>query len=187
MKFRFQLEGFWSAFALLCLLFVGVLFLLPNLSPKRRFGRHPCLNNLRTIGLALHDYHGAYQSFPPPYVADASDRPMHSWRVLILPQLGQEELYQAYDFTEPWNGTHNRKLHDRIVDVYRCPKNKQSDSTVTTYVAVVGDETMWPEGKRVTFSDIHDGETSTIFIIEISNSDIHGMEPRDLRFEEMSF
>src|SRR5262245_2481223 len=49
-----------------------------------------CGINLKQIGLALEQYRDTYRYFPPAYVADANGRPMHSWRVLILPYLGQE-------------------------------------------------------------------------------------------------
>ena len=77
---------------------------------------------------------------------------MHSWRVLILPFLDQNELYGSYRFDEPWNGPNNSKLHDVIVDVFRCPEDHgRSKSNQTSYVAVVGPETIWPgdHGVRV--------------------------------------
>ena len=40
-------------------------------------------------------------SWPPAYLADRDGKPMHSWRVLILPFLEQQELYRAYHFDEP--------------------------------------------------------------------------------------
>jgi hypothetical protein len=43
--------------------------------------------------LAVANYEFANGAFPPPFLADASGRPMHSWRVLILPFLEQGELY----------------------------------------------------------------------------------------------
>jgi hypothetical protein len=51
-----------------------------------------CQANLRTIGLALRNYHGAYGCFPPAYTTDARGTPMHSWRVLILPFAGEDAL-----------------------------------------------------------------------------------------------
>ena len=66
-------------------------------------------NNLRQIALALQSYHQANGCFPPAYVADKNGKPMHSWRVLILPYLGFDDLYKAYDFTEPWDGPNNKK------------------------------------------------------------------------------
>jgi translation elongation factor EF-Tu-like GTPase len=60
--------------------------------------------------LAVANYHETYGCFPPAYVADRDGKPMHSWRVLILPFLEQQELYHAYNFAEPWDGPNNRKL-----------------------------------------------------------------------------
>jgi len=45
-----------------------------------------------TDGLALFNYHDDYGSYPPAYIADESGRPMHSWRVLILPYLGRSSF-----------------------------------------------------------------------------------------------
>ena len=61
-------------------------WLLPDIGrhshePSRRM---QCSNHLKQIGIALHNYHDVYGSFPPAYVADANGKPMHSWRVLIL-------------------------------------------------------------------------------------------------------
>ncbi len=38
--------------------------------------------------LALHNYHSEYNALPPAYIADSSGKPMHSWRVLLLPFVG---------------------------------------------------------------------------------------------------
>ena len=56
--------------------------------------RNACKDNLRQIGLALSAYHEEYGSFPPAYIVDAAGRRMHSWRVLILPYLGQSNRKQ---------------------------------------------------------------------------------------------
>ena len=61
-----------------------------------------CKNQLMNIGLALYQYYEQYGSFPPAYIADESGKPMHSWRVLILPYLEESALYMQYDFNEPW-------------------------------------------------------------------------------------
>src|SRR5262245_23624397 len=67
--------------------------------------------NLRQIGIAVHEYIDHWKCFPPAYLADAAGRPAHSWRVLLLPYLGYEELYKQYDFNEPWDGPNNSRLH----------------------------------------------------------------------------
>ena len=60
--------------------------------PARRVTVRHVLNNLRKSRLALHNYHQANGCFPPAYIADKNGKPMHSWRVLILP-------YMEYDST----------------------------------------------------------------------------------------
>ena len=111
---------------------------------------------------------------------------MHSWRVLILPYLEQESLYKAYSFDEPWDGPKNRELAGRIDDVFRCARSNSRGSLMTNYVVVVGDHTAFPGSKSVTMKDIPDGR-DVILVAEIADSDIHWMEPRDLRFDAMSF
>ena len=77
--------------------------------PRQAGRRSICENNLRQIALALQNYHQANGCFPPAYVADKNGKPMHSSRMLILPYVGFDDLYKAYDFTEPWDGPNNKK------------------------------------------------------------------------------
>jgi hypothetical protein len=113
-----------------------------------------CKTNLKRLGLALHNYHDDHGSFPPPYIADKAGRPMHSWRVLLLPYLSesaeQQTVLREYRFDESWDGPHNRKLHDLTLKVFRCPSDA-SPATETTYVAVVG-ATRPPGRERVGFA-----------------------------------
>src|SRR5579864_6535484 len=96
--------------------------------------RTQCLGNIHNIALALHSYHGIYGSLPPPYIADANGRRMHSWRVLMLPFLDRPDLYEAYRFDEPWDGPNNSKLHDKIVETFMCAADHGGGrSTETSY------------------------------------------------------
>lgn len=138
--------------------------------------------------LGLWNYHDDHGSFPPAYFADETGKPIHSWRVLILPYIEAKPLYEKYRFDEPWDGPNNSKLHAEIVDFYQCPRDPfWHEKQNTNYVAVVGSETAWPGSKSVTHSDIKDGEENTIMLVEVENSGIHWMEPRDLEFDTMSF
>ena len=93
--------------------------------------------------MAVANYHETYGCFPPAYVADGDGKPMHSWRVLILPYLGQQELYNAYDFAEPWNGPSNGKLAGRIGNIYLRSGLDSDQIHTTSFVAVVGPQTVW--------------------------------------------
>ena len=160
------------------------LFLLTSPEPNRRRGPTPCKKNLHQIAIALHNYHDTYHCFPPAYVADASGRPMHSWRVLILPFLDKDELYTQYRFDEPWDGPNNRRLTDQTKSVFHCPSDKSGAPTDTSYVVVVGPSTVFPGTECTRFDDITDGQVNTILVVEMANSGIHWMEPRDLAFED---
>lgn len=155
-------------------------------SAREAARRAACLNNLKQISLGLQNYYSAHGHFPPAYVADADGRPMHSWRVLILPYMEWKSLYDAYDFDEPWNGPNNRKLAGSMPNEYCCPSSEDSqyELGMTNYVAVVGPKTVWPEGETVKMDDIPDGTGNTIMLVEIADPDIRWMEPRDLSFEE---
>src|SRR5205823_3963476 len=130
--------------ALLAILVIGCLFIFPARPPARDAARRmQCSNNLHNIALALQNYYDDHGSFPPAYIAAADGKPIHSWRVVLLPYLGQEDLYAKYSFDEPWNGPNNSKLHDRMLKIFRCPSQPEKQPRVhTSYLAVVGQETM---------------------------------------------
>jgi hypothetical protein len=175
----------------LILLLCGGVLLLPAVQAAREAARRQmCMSNLKQIGLALHSYHETYKSFPPAYVADADGKPMHSWRVLVLPFLEDDRLTQAYaqyDFNEPWDGPNNRRVADMIESAgatpFHCPSTDSSHRE-TTYVAVVGPQTVWPGSTGMPIRGITDGTPNTIAVVEMANSGIHWMEPKDLAFDE---
>jgi hypothetical protein len=150
----------------------------------------PCSRQVKNILFAFHFYHEEHGHSPPAYIADANGNPMHSWRVLILPYMGDDgaAVYSAYRFDEPWNGPNNRKLAAKVAEMYRCPNRPPGENPLLTdYVVVVGPDTAFPGTETVTLTDFPDGTKNTILIVEIENSDIHWMEPRDLRLEDLSF
>ena len=141
---------------------------------------------LNQLELAMHNYHEEYGCLPPAYVADASGRPIHSWRVLLLPFVEQRELYEQYDFSESWDGPNNLLLADQMPRIFHCPSEPES-ATYTNYVVIRGPDTPFPGEETTSFDDFADGLGQTIFIAEIANSSICWLEPRDLDVEEMSF
>ncbi len=162
--------------------------LLPAVSSAREAARRAqCSNNLRQIGLALHNYHDVYGTLPPAYIPDEEGRPMHSWRVLILPFLGEGPLYDRYDFDEPWDGPNNRFLADLMPQVYYCPSDPHELTENTNYVMIVGERTIsdGPTARR--FGEVTDGTSNTLGVVESIDEGIHWMEPRDLPFEELEF
>jgi hypothetical protein len=135
--------------------------------------------------LAVANYHDANGRYPPPYVTGPDGRPWHSWRVLILPYIEQMALYKEYSFAEPWDGPNNRKLAGRMPRLYAFHGWERPGNTMTNYLAVVGDETVWPGSKAVTSADVTDGPNTTIMLVENSGANVHWMEPRDLSLTDM--
>ena len=171
-------------------IFFGGLFLTCSLAVifvDRMKDDIQCSSCLKQLGLALHNYHDVNGCFPPAYIADEDGRPMHSWRVLILPYIDQAALYGKYRFDEPWDGPNNSKLHDAVVPGFQCPIDAadHEHATWTSYVAVVGPHTCWPGTEPVRIAEITDGTSSTLLIAECRNSGIHWMEPRDLHVGQM--
>jgi hypothetical protein len=183
---NWERSGFAIPIGFLCLLAAAFLSLFTVIRPVELRSR--CHNNLKQIAIALHNYHDAYGSFPPAYVADEDGRPMHSWRILILPFLESSDVYSNYRFDEPWDGPNNRLLADQMPFAYRCPSEsrRNSPSFMTSYLAVVGPETVWPEGEAHSTGDIQDGTSDTILVVESHQSGIHWMEPRDLHTGQMA-
>ncbi len=111
-----------------------ICLLLPGISFAREAARRAqCTNNIKQLAFALHNYHDAYGQFPPAFVPDQDGRPIHSWRVLILPFIEQQGLYQQYEFAEPWDGPNNRRLLSQIPSLYRCPSDVRTGRGVSEW------------------------------------------------------
>ena len=177
--------GSFAAAGLLLAVFLVALALTPWFAGTRRLELPTCNMNLKQIGIALHNYHDEYKTFPPAFVRGPDGRPWHSWRVLILPFLNEEKLFAEYRFDEPWNGPHNWLLSQRRPEVFVCTAAKPNISpNQTTYVAVVGSETLWPNEGATGVNDILDGTSNTILVVEVRDASIPWLAPNDLTFEE---
>jgi prepilin-type processing-associated H-X9-DG protein len=139
-----------------------------------------CKNNLKAIGLALHNYHDRWQSFPPAYTVDAQGRRLHSWRVLILPFLGQQGLYNSIDLSQPWDSPVNAPFLATRPPEFGCPSDVAPGATSTNYVAVVGDKCVFRGEKSVSIQEITDGTSNTILVGEVVGTNIPWMKPDDL-------
>jgi hypothetical protein len=73
--------------------------------------------NLKQIGLALFNYHSANNHFPADILAK-DGKPLLSWRLRLLPQLGHQALYNEFHLDEPWDSPHNKALLDRMPEVF---------------------------------------------------------------------
>ncbi len=170
----------WEFFAICAIVAILFALLLPfrrNITPAVH--RTQCKDNLKQIALALHNYADAYGSLPPAYSVDPSGKPLHSWRTLILPYLEQQALYNTIDLSKPWNHPANSKAFKTQLSIYRCPASELPPS-YTTYLGSIGENSCLHPTKPRPFSEITDGTSNTLMVVEFPNEyAVHWMSPFD--------
>lgn len=150
--------------------------------------RTQCMNHLKQIALAFHNYHDVYKTFPPAYIPDENGQPKHSWRVLILPFLECQHIYNQYNFDEPWNSPNNLAVTRQPVPVYTCPSSPAGPgSTETNYMVITGPSTVFDAGKACTFPEILDGTANTVMVVEVAGTGVNWGEPKDLDASTLTY
>jgi type II secretory pathway pseudopilin PulG len=165
---------------------IGVLvaLLLPAVQAAREAARRAqSMNNLKQIALAMHMYHDTHQTFPPRATYSSDGKPLLSWRVHLLPFLGQETLYQQFHLDEPWDSPHNRQFIEQMPAIYRNPSARASSSQAT-YLVPAGKGAIF-EGKEGTpMRKITDGTSNTLLVVEVNESAaVVWTKPDDLIFD----
>ncbi|MBN1854051.1 MAG: DUF1559 domain-containing protein, partial [Pirellulales bacterium] len=151
---------------------VAVALLLPAVASSREAARRvQGMNQMKQIGLALHNYAAAKGAFPAGYNADEDGKPLLSWRVHVLPYIEDGGLYNEFHLDEPWDSPHNRALIDKMPAIYRSPKS-QAKPGMTNYLGVGGADGIFVRPQKgnqlgTSFHDIRDGTSNTIMIVEV--------------------
>jgi hypothetical protein len=141
-------------------------------------------NNLKQIGLAMWDYHDANGFLPPAGVAQGGgpNFPHHSWRVYLLPYLREKkgmELYNQYNFTEPWDSPNNKKLLFDMPHCYAAP-GKDSAKGLTYYQAFVGPRTAFEPNGLHNIAELKGSQT--ILIVEAAQP-VEWTKPDDIPYD----
>ena len=104
---------------------------------KDQKARRQSIHNLRVLSLAMHNAISAINlgRFPAAVISK-DNKPLLSWRVALLPYLGEKSLYYKFHLDEPWNSPHNKVLLDQMPDVY-APVLRKDEAKTSTYYQVL--------------------------------------------------
>jgi peroxiredoxin len=137
--------------------------------------------NLNKIGMALHEYHSEHGHFPPAVLLGPDGKTHYSWRVALLPYLGEQSLFAQYLRDQPWDSPENVKVLERMPDVYRAPKLPVGTHD-TSYFAVTGPKTVFPDNAGISISQIPDGTANVILVVETRRS-VPWTKPADIAYD----
>ena len=143
---------------------------------------------LRELALGMHNYESATGHFPPSLEAREPKTDRLSWRVHILPFLGESELYDKFALDEPWDSPTNIKLLPEMPNVFsdygsRLLAPVDAKPGYTTIVAPSSERTILGAPRKVTFRSIADGTSNTILLVIVKDKlAVPWTAPRDYVF-----
>lgn len=167
-------RGFTLIELLVVIAIIGILIslLLPAVQQAREAARHSqCKNNMKQLGLAMHNYHDAHRSFPPGYIGDFNSPsaapttldgpPGWAWGTFLLPYVDQAPLYNKLNFNLPCWDAANAPFVSTNLPLFLCPSATNTDGPMavkngpvatgttlatfgrSTYVGNVGQDEPW--------------------------------------------
>ncbi len=190
-------SGFTLVELLVVITIIGLLIalLLPAVQAAREAARRmSCSNNLRQIGIGLHNYHTAHRCFPPGGLeyrwtwCPVTNKPKYpdgrqfAWSAFLLPFIEQGPLYDKIDFNEPFDDPVNADAAATVLSIYICPTVPRSSTLsdgrgVTDYGGVNGERITSkndpPKGtmlyeEAIRIAEISDGTSTTLIVSEDS-------------------
>jgi prepilin-type processing-associated H-X9-DG protein len=157
-----------------------IALLLPAVQAARTAARRALSsNNLRQIGLALHNYHDTFKTFPPAYIPNDDGSPRTSWRTMILPFVDEQGLFDNYDFDVDWDDPANALARNTQIQHYQSP-HAVSRPNATNYFVITGSGTMFDGATPCRIAKITDGTSNTVMAIEVVGHDVEWSQPADV-------
>jgi aminoglycoside phosphotransferase (APT) family kinase protein len=140
---------------------------------------------MRRLASALRSLHQAQGAFPPPAITDPrTGQPLLSWRVALLPHVGEEDLYREFKLDEAWDSPHNRPLVERMPDAF-VAQGTQAWRGLTPFQVLVGPGTAFeagPGGAGRALREFTDGTAGTILVVEAAAM-VEWTKPADVVYD----
>lgn len=157
--------------------------LLPAVQAAREAARRvACFNNLRQIGIAVHNYHSALRTMPPgclqwrPWQGNPNLKNF-AWSAMLLPYMEQSSVHNLVNFDYPFDHSLNEKAGKQSISVYICPSVpwKETARGRADYGGLFGqritvrnntDNGVFIYNRSIRFDEIGDGLTNTMSVAE---------------------
>jgi len=152
-----------------------IALLLPAVQQAREAARRSqCKNNLKQIGLALHNYHDVYIMFPPGSIVKEDGTATLGWQGSILPFVDQIGLYEQLDFDAAWDAPENRQIYTNVIPTYQNPSvPEMTDSSGLALSHYAGNSRFFRPNQGMKMNNIMDGTSNTIMVGEVTS----GLKP----------
>ena len=184
-------NGFTLIELLVVIVIIAILIalLVPAVQKVRAAAaRTQCSNNLKQIGLAMHNYHDTNKKFPP-----GGDVKSISAQSYLLPYVEQDNIYKTIDFTQTAGSAANAFPRAQTIPTYMCPADPQSTLPAgfggNNYVFNYGSDIKWAQtdtkgvfffgGKTTKFASIVDGTSNTAAFSERRMGDFNNATVSD--------
>ncbi len=146
--------------------------------------RSNTVNNLKQLGLAMHNYESTFNTMPPAAILGKKGKPLLSWRVAVLPYIEQDNLYRQFKLDEPWDSDHNKKLLDTtpMPKIFEVVGTSKPGTKETHFQVFRGNGAMFDLVQGVKIAQIVDG-TSNTFMIAQAKTAVPWTKPDDIEYD----
>ncbi|HJT30505.1 MAG TPA: DUF1559 domain-containing protein, partial [Pirellulales bacterium] len=121
-------------------------------------------DKLARLAAAFDAYYTAHGQYPPAAVVGPDGKTLHSWRVELLPYLGEQKLFESYKLDEPWDSEHNKPLVKQIPSVFSTSVWTQKGDA--EYFVITGKGTLLDADGPRTRESMTDAPGETLLVLQ---------------------
>lgn len=146
--------------------------------------KDPMAEYMRTLHAGLEKYHADKGTYPPAAVLDKEGRPLYSWRVALLPYLGDEAktLHSEFRLDEPWDSLHNKRLLKKIPKALQAPMTYNGwglNRLKTETQLLTGADTLFGDAKGPRKADLGG---KGLLLVNVANNKVYWSKPADIAY-----